>query len=121
MNFHIFLLLYFLDFQRIKPEGEKRPLDSAEVSIQQVPACKSILVNGLADNTTHDAIRLHFENRRNSGGPVERVQFVPKSGTAVVVFQDPAGLYELPCLSERHEKRCFGFFQYSAQEFCFTR
>ena len=89
---HISLLLYFLDFQRIKTEGEKRPLDSAEVSIQQVPASKSILVSGLSDNTTHDAIRLHFESRRNSGGPVERVQFVPKSGSVVVVFQDPAGL-----------------------------
>ena len=88
----ISLLLYFLDFQRIKTEGEKRPLDSAEVSIQQVPASKSILVSGLSDNTTHDGIRLHFESRRNSGGPVERVQFVPKSGRAVIVFQDSAGL-----------------------------
>ena len=92
MNFHIFLLFYFLDFQRIKTEGKKRKLDSAKVSIQQVPACKSILVSGLSATTTHDAIQLHFESRRNSGVPVERVQLVPKSGRAVVVFQDPAGL-----------------------------
>ena len=89
---HIVKLLYFLDFQRIKTKGEKRPLDSAEVSIQQVPACKSILVSGLSDNTTDDAILLHFESRRNNGGPVEKVEFVPNSDRAVVVFQDPAGL-----------------------------
>ena len=90
--FRMLLLLYFLDFQRIKTKGEKRRLDSAKVSIQQVPACKSILVSGLSENTTYDAIRLHFESRRNNGGPVEKVEFVPNSDRAVVVFQDPAGL-----------------------------
>lgn len=85
-------MLYFLDFKRIKTKGEKRKLDSVKVSIKQVPACTSILVSGLSENTTHDAIELHFESQRNSGGPVESVQFVPKSGRAVVVFQDPAGL-----------------------------
>ena len=85
-------MLYFLDFKGIKTKGEKRELNSAKVSIQQVPARKSILVSGLAENTTRDAIELHFESQRNSGGPVESVQFAPKSGKAVVVFQDPAGL-----------------------------
>ena len=71
-------MLYFLDFRRIKAKGEKRKLDSAEVSIQQ--AGKSILVSGLSDNTTHDAIQLHFESGKSSGGPVRRVQFVAKRG-----------------------------------------
>ena len=71
-------MLYFLDFRRIKTKGEKRKLDSAEISIQQ--ACKSILVSGLSDNTTHDAIQLHFESGKNSEGSVERVQFVAKGG-----------------------------------------
>lgn len=88
----LWLLLFFLDFKRIKTRAEKRILDSAYVSIQQVPVCTCVLVNNLSHNTTHDNIKLYFESRRNGGGPVESVQFLPKSGTAVVVFQDPVGL-----------------------------
>ena len=82
-----------LDFSKIKTKGEKRCLDSAKVSIEQVPVCTSILVNGLSDNTTRDAIKLHFESGRNSGGLVKEVRFVPGSGRAVVMFEDPRGSY----------------------------
>lgn len=85
-------MVSYLDFSKIKTKGEKRGLDSAKVSIEQVPVCTSIVISGISDNTTHDAIELHFESRRNSGGPVKRVQFVPKSGRALVVFEDPKGL-----------------------------
>ncbi|KAJ7351800.1 hypothetical protein OS493_035525 [Desmophyllum pertusum] len=91
------------NFSRIKTKGEKRGLDSAQLSIEQVPVCTSILVSGISDNTTHDAIELHFESHRNSGGPVERVQFVPNSGRAVVVFQDPKGSYGK--VLARHEEK----------------
>ena len=63
-----------------------RGLDDAKFSIEQVPVCKSILVTGFAD-VTHDFIELYFESRRNGGGPVKKVHYVPKSGRAVVVFQ----------------------------------
>lgn len=86
------MFLFILDFRRIKTKGEKRGLDSAKVTIRQVPVCASIVVSGISYNTTRDDIHLHFESPRNSGGPVESVQFVPKSGRAVVVFQDPRGL-----------------------------
>lgn len=91
MNF-LTMFFFISDFRRIKTKGEKRGLNSAKVTIEQVPVCTSIIVSGISDNTTHDAIELHFESRRNSGGPVETVHFVPKSGRAVVVFQDPRGL-----------------------------
>ncbi|KAL9963045.1 hypothetical protein ACROYT_G032208 [Oculina patagonica] len=90
------------DFRKIKTKGERRGLDSAKVSIEQVPVCTSILVSGLSDNTTHDAIELHFESRRNSGGPVKKVDFVPKSGRAVVVFQDPR---DMERVLARHEEK----------------
>ena len=77
----------------MKFKGEKRGLDKAKVSIEQVPVCKTILVTGFSENTTHDAIKLYFESPRNSGGPVEKVHYVPKRGRAVVVFQDTRGLY----------------------------
>lgn len=94
----MFILIHFhyryryLDFKKVKTKGEARGLDSAKVSIERVPACTSILVSGFSEGTTHDDILLYFESKRNSGGPVERVKFIPKSGGAVVVFQDPRGL-----------------------------
>ena len=84
-------MFYHLDFSIIKTKGEERGLDSAKVTIEQVPVCTSIVVSGISDNTTRDAIELYFENRRNGGGPVERVELL-KDGRAVVVFQDPKGL-----------------------------
>ncbi|XP_020630978.1 poly [ADP-ribose] polymerase 14-like [Orbicella faveolata] len=90
------------DFSRIKTKGEKRGLNSAKVTIKQVPLCTSIVVSGISDNATHDAIELHFESRRNSGGPVESVHFVPKSGRAVVVFEDPKDMERV--LARQEEK-----------------
>ena len=66
-------------------------MDSARVTIQQVPVCRSILVSGISENTTQDAIELCFESPRNNGGPVETVRFKPKSDRAVVVFQNSTG------------------------------
>ena len=72
-------------------KAEERGLDSAKVIIEQVPVCTSIVVSGISDNTTCDAIELYFESPKYGGGPVKRVEFIPKSGRAVVVFQDPQG------------------------------
>jgi len=85
-------LIYHLDFSKIKTKGEDRGVDSAKIIIEQVPVTTSILVSGISDNTTHDAIELYFENARYGGGPVERVDFIPQGGRAVVVFQDAKGL-----------------------------
>ena len=84
--------MYHLDFSKIKTKGEERGLDSAKVTIEQVLVNKSIVVSGIPNDTTRDAIELYFESRRYGGGPVERVEFIPKGGRAVVVFQDPKGL-----------------------------
>ena len=75
----------------IKTKCEERGPDDAKVSIEKVPVCKSILVTGFSD-ITHDFIELYFKSRRNGGGPVEKVDYVPKSGRAVVMFQDAKGL-----------------------------
>ena len=66
-------------------------MDAAKVTIEQVPVCTSIVVSGISDNTTRDAIELYFESGRYGGGPVERVELL-NGGRAVVVFQDPKGL-----------------------------
>ena len=85
-------MFYHLDFSKIKTKGEERGVDSARVNIEQVPVATSILVSGISDDTTHDAIELYFESSRSGGGPVERVDFIPQGGRAVVVFQDAKGL-----------------------------
>jgi len=85
-------LFYHLDFSKIKTKCEEKGLDLAKVTIEQVPVCASIVVSCISNNTTHDAIELYFESPRNGGGPVKRVDFIPKGGRAVVVFQDPNGL-----------------------------
>ena len=84
--------IFALEFGNIKFKDEKRGLDEAQVSIEQVSAHRSLIVTGISDNTTHDAIELCFESRRNNGGPVEKVHFMEKSGQAVVVFQDSRGV-----------------------------
>ncbi|XP_022804125.1 poly [ADP-ribose] polymerase 14-like [Stylophora pistillata] len=90
------------DFRKIKTKCEERGLDGAQVSIEQVPVCKSILVTGFSENVTHDFIELYFESRRNGGGPVEKVHYRPKSGRAVVVFQDAKDMEKV---ITRHEEK----------------
>lgn len=75
----------------MKEKAERRGLASAQVTIHRVPVSRSILVSGLLNDTTHEAIKAYFERRSSKGGPVETVRFKPKSGQAVVVFQDSAG------------------------------
>ena len=45
--------------------------------------CKSILVSGISEDTTHYVIKLYFQSPKNHGGPVERVLFKYKNGRAV--------------------------------------
>ena len=90
--FIFILMVYHLDFSKVKTKCEGRGLESAKVTIEQVPVSRSIAVSGISDNTSQDAIELYFENQRYGGGPVERVEFIPKGDRAVVVFQDPKGL-----------------------------
>ena len=87
----IFLKLYSLDFHKIKEKAERRGLESARVTIQRVPVCRSILVSGISEDTNQDAIELFFESPRNNGGPVETVRFKPESVQAVLVFQNSTG------------------------------
>ena len=66
-------------------------MDSARVTIQRVPVCRGILVSGISEDATQDAIELFFESPRNNGVPVETVRFKSESGRAVVVFQNSTG------------------------------
>ena len=50
---------------------------------------KTIMVTGLATNTTEDSILNYFENKRRSGGgEVENVELQRDKGVAFVTFED---------------------------------
>ena len=57
--------------------------------------CRSVLVQGISKDTTKDAILLYFENKRSSGGPVEKVEFKEGEDYAVVYFTDPKSKWSL--------------------------
>ena len=82
--------LFHSDYSYIKKEVEVET--KGLVSIEQVPVCKSILVTGFSDDTTYEEIELFFESRRNNGGPVEKVTYVPERHQAIVVFQEVTGV-----------------------------
>jgi len=57
-------------------------------------ADSSVLVSGIADNTTDDALRNYFENkRRSSGGEVKEIKR-HGNGQAVVTFESPESEYQ---------------------------
>lgn len=82
--------LFYSDYSYIKKEVEVET--RGLVSIEQVPVRKSILVTGFSDDTTYEEIELFFESRRNNGGTVEKVTYVPERHQAIVVFQEVTGL-----------------------------
>ena len=52
-----------------------------------------MLVTGLnRENTTEDAVLYHFENSKNGGGDVTKVELNIKEGWALVHFEDPEGI-----------------------------
>ena len=52
-------------------------------------------VTGIPEQTSEELIQLFFENeKRSSGGPVEKLKFDPETGTAVISFKDRQGRRE---------------------------
>lgn len=81
----------FSDFRLLLDKVHKDPkgLDKCKLRLERVPICTSILVTGLRDKTSQDAIQLYSENKKRSGG--EDVSHVERKGKdkAIVSFEDP--------------------------------
>ena len=53
---------------------------------------RTIIVSGLPSDVDEEDIQMYFENRRQKGGPVEKVEHDEESGTAVVCFEESEGI-----------------------------
>lgn len=68
---------------------DPKGLDKCKLRLERVPICTSLLVTGLRNETSQDAIQLYFENMKRSGG--KDVSHVERKGKdkAIVSFEDP--------------------------------
>ena len=58
---------------------------------------RKVLVSGLSEGITENAVKIHFQKKRNGGGDVEKVNLL-KDGFAEIVFEKAEG--------ERNFHRC---------------
>ena len=83
----------FTDMQRVL--SYKKPLEGASLKITNPPVCNSILITGLSEKTSKQAIEMYFENERNGGGKIYGdVIYQKDHQRAVVSFCDPEGIFE---------------------------
>ena len=51
-----------------------------------------IEVTGIPENTPEEFVGLFFESKQSCGGTIEKMNFDPETGTAVISFKDKPGL-----------------------------
>ena len=72
----------------------KKPLEGTFLKITNPPVCNSILVTGLSEKTSKQAIEMYFENEKNGGGKIYGdVIYQKDHQRAVVSFCDPEGKF----------------------------
>ena len=49
---------------------------------------RTISVSGLPEDATERSVRIHFQNKKNGGGEIEKITILPGK-KALVVFEDP--------------------------------
>ncbi|XP_043073694.1 protein mono-ADP-ribosyltransferase PARP10 [Puntigrus tetrazona] len=75
------------DFQTLKDEVSKKPLNGAQVTLEQVECTDSIVVANLSPAFTEDMLELYFESNRAGGADVLAVSMLA-DGRAKVSFKD---------------------------------
>ena len=66
--------------------------EDKQAGASDIDDTRTIVVSGLPSDVDEEDIQMYFENRRQKGGPVEKVERDEESGTAVVCFQDCEGI-----------------------------
>lgn len=70
----------------------KRKLDGNVLGLEKVYVCHCVQVTGLnRESTTDDAVLYHFENPKNGGGDVQKIETHITQGWALVYFEDAQG------------------------------
>uniref|UniRef100_A0A9J7ZPW2 Poly(ADP-ribose) polymerase family member 10 n=1 Tax=Cyprinus carpio carpio TaxID=630221 RepID=A0A9J7ZPW2_CYPCA len=75
------------DFQMLQDEVSKKPLNEAQVTLEQVESTDSILVANLSPALTEDVLELYFGSSRAGGADVLAVHMLA-NGRAKVSFKD---------------------------------
>ncbi len=84
----------FTDMKKIL-ENKKR-LEGAALKISNPPVCNSILITGLTETTTKQAIEMYFEKEKNGGGKIYGdIIHQRDEGKAIVSFCDPHGKFKI--------------------------
>ena len=83
------ILPYFActDFQKLFTKISKKPLDGAQIVLEQIDQTDSILVENLHPSITADMLSLYLESQRGGGGGVKEVTIISE-GVARVSFLD---------------------------------
>lgn len=75
-------------------EGGKFLLEKEDVIIDKTNADRSISVSGFPKKTTANELVIHFQQQKHGGGDIECIHIIDK-GVAVIVFDEPTGIYLL--------------------------
>lgn len=87
------------DFAKTLQMTRDRALEKRSLTVSKVPISNCLLVENLAAKTTEDTVHLYFENQRSRGGPVERIEMIPKD-KCLVYFENHEVLDGV--LSQKH-------------------
>ena len=69
----------------------KRKLEGRLLTASKVPISNCLLVENLNSMTTEDTVALYFQNKRNNGGPVEKVEMATDGNKCFVYFERHEG------------------------------
>lgn len=75
-------------------EGGKCQLEKEDIIIDETNAGRSISVSGFPKETTANELVIHFQKEKHGGGDIECIHITDK-GVAVIVFDEPTGIYLL--------------------------
>ncbi|XP_066276881.1 protein mono-ADP-ribosyltransferase PARP14-like isoform X2 [Branchiostoma lanceolatum] len=87
----VVLVTFFelIDLDRFIGRCSQRQLDGADVKAERLPVADCIKVSNLPPDVSTDALTLHFENKRRSGGGyVLAVDLLPVDNSAIIHFED---------------------------------
>jgi hypothetical protein len=85
-------MFFFVDIDKLKVDCKKRNLDGQYLKIDSVPVSKCVIVSGIKEGTSKDAVHYYFENKIKSGvDGVEYVDLDAINRTCIVYFVNCEG------------------------------
>ncbi|XP_073536217.1 protein mono-ADP-ribosyltransferase PARP10 [Phyllobates terribilis] len=76
------------EFDYLKRNVEKRPVQGSFLSVQHVRLCGEVLVENFGESVSTDLLEMYFESRRSGGGRVNSLTMLRNNSAAIVSFDD---------------------------------